>query len=90
MITAIELINKTMPIGEIYSNSTNRDITVDLDDWTNDETINISIYSLQGNKLFDQVIRQKVTTLNLQLQPGVYHYMIKSKHQSRSAKLIIL
>lgn len=87
-LSSIELRIKSKPVAEIYPNPTNGRINIVLD-LDIGETANISIYNLQGTKLFDRSIFGKVSALDLRLQPGIYYYLIKSKDQARSSKLIL-
>ncbi len=88
-LSSVDLRSRIRPLTEVYPNPTKGEISIVLDDLGSGEIATISIHSLQGTKLIEKTILEKVSAMDLRLQPGVYYYLIKSKRQARSAKLII-
>ena len=76
-------------VFKIYPNPFEESINLSWDNTDRSNQLNVSVYSIDGKKVFDNTFKQKPETLNLaKLSTGMYFIKIKSANQTFVKRII--
>ncbi|MBI4947855.1 MAG: T9SS type A sorting domain-containing protein [Bacteroidetes bacterium] len=74
---------------EIFPNPSNGNFTINFNSELRTPDLQLTIYNVMGEKLFEQTVNRKQETLNLKLPDGIYFIRVTSEAITTSNKLII-